>query len=73
MYGVHLWFLCTRRDPVAGKSVYLVDDVYTTGATLDACAAALKKAGAVKVVALTVCRVTAADHKNGHIDMQADI
>jgi competence protein ComFC len=37
--------------------VLLVDDVLTTGATLDACARALKKAGAAAVVGLTVARV----------------
>jgi ComF family protein len=37
--------------------VLLVDDVLTTGATLDACARALKKAGAASVTALTVGRV----------------
>jgi predicted amidophosphoribosyltransferase len=34
----------------------LVDDVHTTGATLDACAAALKRAGTRRVVALTWAR-----------------
>ncbi len=34
----------------------LVDDVHTTGATLDACAQALGRAGAVSVSALTVVR-----------------
>ncbi len=36
--------------------VLLVDDVFTTGATLDACSQALKGAGAVRVVGLTVAR-----------------
>jgi ComF family protein len=36
--------------------VLLVDDVFTTGATLDACSQALKGAGAARVVGLTVAR-----------------
>jgi ComF family protein len=42
---------------VSGGIVVLVDDVSTTGATLDACARALKRAGAREVRALTVARV----------------
>lgn len=37
--------------------VLLIDDVFTTGATLDACARALKSAGAKSVAGLTVARV----------------
>ena len=41
---------------IAGQVVVLVDDVRTTGATLDACAYVLKDAGAREVRALTVAR-----------------
>ncbi len=43
--------------PVDNLRVLLVDDVFTTGATMDACARALKRAGAAYVVGLTVARV----------------
>lgn len=42
---------------IKGKHIVLIDDVYTTGATLTECAKALKKAGAKSVDALTVARV----------------
>jgi ComF family protein len=50
-------FEVTRPEQVAGKRVLLVDDVFTTGATLRAAAAALKSAGASYVSALTLARV----------------
>ena len=41
-----------------GLTVVLIDDVRTTGATLDACARVLKEAGAKEVRALTAARVS---------------
>ena len=45
------------RAMVAGKTVLLVDDVLTTGATVEACARALQRAGARRVDVLTLARV----------------
>lgn len=44
---------------VDNRRVLLLDDVFTTGATLDACSRALRRAGAARVVALTVARAAA--------------
>jgi ComF family protein len=41
---------------VRGRSVLLIDDVMTTGATLDSCARVLKRAGAAHVTAAAIAR-----------------
>lgn len=49
-----------RASRLDGAHVVLVDDVRTTGATLDACARVLRRAGARDVSAVTVARATSA-------------
>jgi ComF family protein len=46
-----------RRAALTGKQVVLIDDVITTGATANACARALKRAGAAGVDILALARV----------------
>lgn len=45
------------QNSIAGAKLLIVDDVFTTGATLDACARILRRAGAARVDALTFARV----------------
>jgi ComF family protein len=47
--------LCKPGD-VEDRSVVLVDDVFTTGATMNECALVLKQAGAARVTACTLAR-----------------
>lgn len=46
-----------RRDAVRGRRIVLIDDVLTTGATGEACARVLKRAGAASVDLLVFARV----------------
>ncbi len=50
-FGVH------NTHGIQGRSILVVDDVLTTGATVNECAHALKRAGARKVFILTLARM----------------
>ena len=49
-------FAVRHPKQIDGRRVLLVDDVFTTGATVSACAAALEDAGAKEVYVLTIAR-----------------
>ncbi|HEX5701624.1 MAG TPA: ComF family protein [Pyrinomonadaceae bacterium] len=49
-------FEIRRAEPIAGRRVLLIDDVFTTGATVSECAAVLKSAGGTDVYVLTIAR-----------------
>lgn len=52
-----------QESIILGKSILVVDDVTTSGATLEACASALLEAGAKAVYCLTLARAIANDNK----------
>ena len=49
-------FQVQNREQLQGKKILLLDDVFTTGATLQEAARALKKAGAHQVFGIVVAR-----------------
>ena len=49
-------FRVKKTEEIEGKSVLLVDDVYTTGTTVNECARTLLEAGAATVGVLTLAR-----------------
>lgn len=54
-------FSVTRPAAVQGRSILVIDDVFTTGTTLAECAQTLKAAGAAQVVGWTVARAAGAN------------
>ena len=50
-------FVVTSPQIIEGKTTLLVDDVFTTGTTVNECAKTLRKAGAGKVYVVTLARM----------------
>jgi competence protein ComFC len=50
-------FTVAKPQAVKDKNILLVDDVHTTGATVDSCSRALRQAGAKKIYVLTIATV----------------
>lgn len=50
-------FKVSQKERVKGRSLLLIDDVFTTGATVNECAKILKESGAYRVHVLTLARV----------------
>lgn len=54
-------FALRRPAAIAGKRVVVIDDVLTTGATVEECARVLKRGGAARVEVLALARVVRGD------------
>ncbi len=54
-------FRVRRPAEVAGRRIVLIDDVLTTGATVEECARVLKRAGAARVEVLALARTVRGD------------
>lgn len=60
-------FFIKDKDIFAGKTVLVVDDIITTGSTMNSIAETLMKAGAKRVLGLTLCGVRFNDDPNAPI------
>ena len=49
-------FIIRNREKILGRKILLVDDVYTTGATMEECSRVLKKAGVKEVIGIVIAR-----------------
>jgi ComF family protein len=54
-------FVCKHPEKVEGRTVMLVDDVMTSGATMIEAARLLKRAGAKEVIVAMIARATSVD------------
>jgi ComF family protein len=65
-------FAMARPELVKGREVLVVDDVYTTGATVSECTRVLRRAGATKVWVATVARTLKISVQHADIGPDAD-
>ena len=56
-------FFCQNKKEIFGKKILLVDDVYTTGATMEEAARILKESGAKKIFGVVVARAQPGEDK----------
>lgn len=50
-------FKVNKSDEIAGKNILIIDDIFTTGATLNECARMLKENGAKSIICAVVAKV----------------
>jgi competence protein ComFC len=62
-----------KSESLSGKNILIVDDITTTGATIQNCATALLEAGAVQIYGLTVARALLETHTDSEISYAPNI
>jgi ComF family protein len=60
-------FAARNSHEIADQRIFLIDDVFTTGTTVNECVKTLKKAGAASVTILTLARTVDASLVPDHI------
>jgi competence protein ComFC len=56
-------FFVKNREKIVGRNILLVDDVFTTGATMEEAARVLKEAGAEKIVGIVIAKASPGQDK----------